>query len=820
MIYSSENKCKLKMARKNMFFFKLARMICYVLRICFNRDQAAAIIKELFLDLIEVLFGLELPFKCIPDNVLEKLLIDGYGHQIIKKYSLNIHKCIFISKTLFDEYKLKNMEWVMMNVKIKDSNKLPVLHLNRILVLCDLKENTCLLTSTNLFNIKNCDNSSCVEKLRLVVPLKIIKPKIAEEASIAVSKPFDFNDDTQTLLDKAFYNYFSHLKFVSVGDVFKIDLNQWYPESEYLIKPSRATSVFIKIVNLNGKSADDIVYKSRRSYYISNTQTKLVEVKCLDNTYLPRDMYYSPYDTTDINIDNFNNYLLDVLPDGMTIYGKVLESWIQPFISNNTVDFQSLKPFFLVYGNRGCGKDLLIESIARFMGVKYITQCCYDWPTNNVAQFKKKIEHFFESIRKNTPCLLHLENVEALCLSSTKDLELEVINILSKQIQIKTTKPIIIVGTTNSKEKLSPSFLRLFLQTQEIASLDKINCEKLLKWILKKESVVMDTRLINKIVDQTSGYNYSDYMTMLLIASKRKLSITDQPTSEINLTESDIMFAISKINAMFSKSIGAPSVQTVNWEDVGGLKSVKDDIMSALKPSTNNMRRSGLLLYGPPGTGKTLLAKAVATECHYNFLSVKGPELLNMYIGQSEANVREVFSKARSAAPCILFFDELDSLAPKRGQNGDSGGVGDRVVSQLLTEMDGVSTDNQQIFVLGATNRPDLIDSALLRPGRLDKSVYVGGCNDKESKVHVLKALTRKFVLSSDCCLEDIVKYLPPTITGAELYGICYNAWLNSAKRVIEEKSNSNDVTSKTKVNKVVVNKEDFMESLKNLSSC
>jgi peroxin-6 len=129
---------------------------------------------------------------------------------------------------------------------------------------------------------------------------------------------------------------------------------------------------------------------------------------------------------------------------------------------------------------------------------------------------------------------------------------------------------------------------------------------------------------------------------------------------------------------------------------------------------------SGILLYGPPGTGKTLLAKAVATSCSLNFFSVKGPELLNMYIGESEANVRRVFQRARDAKPCVIFFDELDSVAPKRGNHGDSGGVMDRIVSQLLAELDGMSGGNggADVFVIGATNRPDLLDPALLRPGR------------------------------------------------------------------------------------------------------
>ena len=173
-------------------------------------------------------------------------------------------------------------------------------------------------------------------------------------------------------------------------------------------------------------------------------------------------------------------------------------------------------------------------------------------------------------------------------------------------------------------------------------------------------------------------------------------------------------------------------------------------------------KRSGILFYGPPGTGKTLVAKAIATEFSLNFFSVKGPELLNMYIGESEANVRRVFQRARDARPCVVFFDELDSVAPKRGNQGDSGGVMDRIVSQLLAELDGMSgggssgsdgvsgneassnTESSGVFVIGATNRPDLLDQALLRPGRFDKMLYLGVADTHEKQLRIIEALTRK----------------------------------------------------------------------------
>ena len=183
--------------------------------------------------------------------------------------------------------------------------------------------------------------------------------------------------------------------------------------------------------------------------------------------------------------------------------------------------------------------------------------------------------------------------------------------------------------------------------------------------------------------------------------------------------------------------------------------------------------RSGLLLYGPPGTGKTLLAKAIATECSLNFIPVKGPELLNMYVGESERNIRDLFEKARALQPCVLFFDELDSLAPKRGQGSDSG-VMDRIVAQLLTEIDGLN-DSSGLFVIGATNRPDLLDNALLRPGRFDKMIYLGIAKDTQSKVKIFEALTRKFCLDR-VDLYQVAEKCLGSYSGADIYAVCSQA--------------------------------------------
>jgi peroxin-6 len=260
------------------------------------------------------------------------------------------------------------------------------------------------------------------------------------------------------------------------------------------------------------------------------------------------------------------------------------------------------------------------------------------------------------------------------------------------------------------------------------------------------------------------------------------------------VTKADFDTAVDAARKNFADSIGAPKIPNVSWEDVGGLTNVKDALVETIQLPLERpelfakgmKKRSGILFYGPPGTGKTLLAKAIATEFSLNFFSVKGPELLNMYIGESEANVRRVFQRARDARPCVVFFDELDSVAPKRGNQGDSGGVMDRIVSQLLAELDGMNGGEENsggVFVIGATNRPDLLDTALLRPGRFDKMLYLGVSDTHDKQATILEALTRKFALGPDVSLGRVSERLPLTYTGADLYALCSDAMLKAITR-------------------------------------
>lgn len=252
------------------------------------------------------------------------------------------------------------------------------------------------------------------------------------------------------------------------------------------------------------------------------------------------------------------------------------------------------------------------------------------------------------------------------------------------------------------------------------------------------------------------------------------------------------MNACQKAVKLFGKGKLTVDAGGVTWEDIGGLERAKEQVLELIDldeagDDVNVNRRVGVLLYGPPGTGKTLLARAVAGECGCSFISVKGPELLDMYVGESEKHVREVFERATAAAPCVVFFDELDALAPSRGRGSDSGGVADRVVSQLLAEMDGLVA-RSDVFIIAASNRPDLVDAGLLRPGRLDKMVYVSMPLSRAEQVAILKAQTRKFKFDGDVDLFKVLEYAPPPpcLSGADLYALAAGAWMNAAKSLVE----------------------------------
>ncbi|KAF8553388.1 AAA-domain-containing protein [Imleria badia] len=456
-----------------------------------------------------------------------------------------------------------------------------------------------------------------------------------------------------------------------------------------------------------------------------------------------------------------------------------------------------------ITGSRGTGKFSVAVRIARHLQVHHVEINCFNVLSDTTAKTEASVREQVENAISCSPCLVVLRHADVLSHAVT--------TVDGKGPSILQTLQQCI-DDANKAQGLQCIFLGIVEQGKIPESISFSN-EIEIKALSEEERF----NLLFEQVDVQGGLLAPDVSIVALAKQSAALVASDlanlvtksrlcavmnsdiqQLVTKPVISTKHFDTALFKARTTFAQSIGAPSIPTVLWEDVGGLGPVKDEILDTVQLPLDHpelfqeglKKRSGILLYGPPGTGKTLLAKAVATSCSLNFFSVKGPELLNMYIGESEANVRRVFQRARDANPCVIFFDELDSIAPKRGNQGDSGGVMDRIVSQLLAELDGMSMGGMDIFVIGATNRPDLLDPALLRPGRFDKMLYLGVCETHEAQLDILNALTRKFSLHPGLKLSSIIAHCPFNYTGADFYALCADALLHALSCKVAELEN------------------------------
>ncbi|KAH8820383.1 P-loop containing nucleoside triphosphate hydrolase protein, partial [Xylogone sp. PMI_703] len=465
----------------------------------------------------------------------------------------------------------------------------------------------------------------------------------------------------------------------------------------------------------------------------------------------------------------------------------------------------------LVSTQRNIGKSTLARKACADIGLHIFPIDAYDIVSDGGAGSDVKTAGLLEARTERAMasgpeyCALLIRHIEAL----TADRMASTLKEILAGVRV-------LIATTTEVDKVPDGIRGLFTHELEMNAPDEWEREGILRSIIDNQTVPLAPDVdLSSVAVKTAALVAGDLVDVVdraLVARNSRLeslasSATTTDTivtvrdvlvsggsSSRCLTKSDFDHAVDAARKNFADAIGAPKIPNVTWDDVGGLTNVKDAVIETIQLPLERpelfakgmKKRSGILFYGPPGTGKTLLAKAIATEFSLNFFSVKGPELLNMYIGESEANVRRVFQRARDARPCVVFFDELDSVAPKRGNQGDSGGVMDRIVSQLLAELDGMSDGEDGgggVFVIGATNRPDLLDAALLRPGRFDKMLYLGVSDTHEKQLTIMEALTRKFTLHPSLSLARVASRLPFTYTGADFYALCSDAMLKAVTR-------------------------------------
>ncbi|KAM5263297.1 peroxisome biogenesis factor 6 isoform 2-T2 [Ctenodactylus gundi] len=462
----------------------------------------------------------------------------------------------------------------------------------------------------------------------------------------------------------------------------------------------------------------------------------------------------------------------------------------------------------LLRGPPGSGKSTAVAAACSHLGLHLLKVPCSSLCADTSGAVEMKLQAAFSRARRCRPAVLLLTALDLLGrdrdgLGEDTRVVATLRHLLLSGDPLSSCPPLMVVATTSRAQDLPADVHTAFPHELEVPVLSEGQRLSILHALTNHLPLGQEVNLA-QLARRCAGFVVGDFYALLTHSSRAACarvknsswasSLSEEDEGELcaagfPLLAEDFGQALEQLQMAHSQAVGAPKIPSVSWHDVGGLQEVKKEILETIQLPLEHpellglgLRRSGLLLHGPPGTGKTLLAKAVATECSLTFLSVKGPELINMYVGQSEENVREVFSRARAAAPCIIFFDELDSLAPSRGRSGDSGGVMDRVVSQLLAELDGLHS-TQDVFVIGATNRPDLLDPALLRPGRFDKLVFVGASEDRASQLRVLSAITRKFKLEPSVSLVSVLDHCPPQLTGADLYSLCSDAMMSALKR-------------------------------------
>ena len=489
----------------------------------------------------------------------------------------------------------------------------------------------------------------------------------------------------------------------------------------------------------------------------------------------------------------------------------------------------------LLYGPPGTGKTLLAKAVANETNAAFFSISGPEIMSKYYGESEERLREIFKQAEENAPSIIFIDEIDAIAPKReevTGEVEKRVVSqLLALMDGLKPRGRVVVIGATNRPNALDPALRRpgRFDREIEIGVPNKKGRLEIFQIHTRGMPLSEDVDL-KKLASITHGFVGADIEALCKEAAMRALrrilpeidfekeSIPAEILNKITVTMNDFMEALKDVEPSAMREV-LVEVPTVKWEDIGGLKDVKLELQEVVEwplkypelfEHMDANPPKGVLLYGPPGTGKTLLAKAVANESEANFISVKGPELLSKWVGESERAVREIFRKAKQAAPSIIFFDEIDAIAPVRGGGYGDSHVTERVISQLLTEMDGLE-ELRGVVVIAATNRPDIVDPALLRPGRFDKLLYVP-LPDFEARKEILKIHTKRKPLAEDVDIDELARRTEG-YTGADLAAICNTAVMLAIRECIMNSKDPEEARKNAKSLKVY--KRHFEEALK-----
>jgi transitional endoplasmic reticulum ATPase len=461
----------------------------------------------------------------------------------------------------------------------------------------------------------------------------------------------------------------------------------------------------------------------------------------------------------------------------------------------------------LLQGPPGTGKTLMARAVANEIDAYFTDISGPEIMSKYYGESEEQLREVFEEAEENAPAVVFIDEIDSIAPKrgdTTGDVERRVVaQLLSLMDGLEERGQVIVIGATNRVDALDPALRRggRFDREIEVGVPDKDGRKEILQVHTRGMPLVDDIDL-EQYAESTHGFVGADIQQLAKEAAMNALrrirpeldleeeEIDAETLEQLQVTDEDFKQAMRGIEPSALREVFV-EVPDIIWDQVGGLEGTKERLRETIQwplaypevfEEMDVQAANGVLLFGPPGTGKTLLAKAIANESESNFISIKGPELLNKYVGESEKGVREVFEKARSNAPTVVFFDEIDAMAGERGQTSSDAGVGERVVSQLLTELDGLE-DLEDVVVIATTNRPDLIDPALLRPGRLDRHIHVP-VPDAEARRKIFAVHTQDKPLADDVHLDDLADKTDGYV-GADIEAVCREASMVATREFI-----------------------------------